>query len=89
VTARGTRGGSSGRPASSREETAPMAPVTHEHAASDLARAYEAGDQATRQRIAATCEEQGILAALVTLALPEALRPDFIRAMQAAVTAAE
>jgi hypothetical protein len=62
-----------------------MEPVTHQQAACALAHDYAAGDDATRQRIAATCEEQGILAALVVLALPAALRPGFIRAMRAAL----
>jgi hypothetical protein len=66
-----------------------MNPITHEQAATELARDYTTGDDATRQQIAATCEEQGILAALVVLALPAALRPGFVRAMQAAVLAAE
>jgi hypothetical protein len=65
-----------------------MAPTTHEHAAADLARDYAAGDDATRRQIAATCEEQGILAALVVLALPETLRAEFVRTMQAAVASA-
>jgi hypothetical protein len=62
-----------------------MEPVIHDQAASDLARDYVTGDDATRQQVAATCEEQGILAALVVLTLPDALRPGFVRAMQAAV----
>jgi hypothetical protein len=66
-----------------------MQPVTHEQAASELATDYATGDEATRHAIAATCEEQGILAALVVLALPDALRPGFVRAMQAVVAAAE
>jgi hypothetical protein len=63
-----------------------MNPVTHEQAASELATDFATGDDATRRQIAATCEEQGILAVLVVLALPDALRPGFVRAMQAAVT---
>jgi hypothetical protein len=65
-----------------------MEPTTHEQAAAELARDYAAGDDVTRQRIAGTCEEQGILAALVVLALPSELRPGFLRAMQAAVAEA-
>jgi hypothetical protein len=65
-----------------------METITHEHSAAELARDYVTGDDATRRHIAATCEEQGILAALVVLALPTELRPGFIRAMQAAVACA-
>lgn len=65
-----------------------MEPVTHEQAATELARDYLTGDDCTRAAIAATCEEQGILAALVVLSLPEEHRRGFVRAMQAAVTAA-
>lgn len=68
---------------------AAMEPVTHEQAAAELARDYVTGDETTRRQIAATCEEQGILAALVALALPDTLRPGFVRAMQAAVAAAD
>ena len=72
-----------------RKEHMAMAPTTHEHVAAELARDYAAGDDDTRRQIAATCEEQGILAALVALALFEELRPGFIRAMQAAVADTE
>jgi hypothetical protein len=65
------------------------APTSHEQAAAGLAGDYEAGDETARLQIAAICEEQGILAALLVLALPEALRPEFVRAMQAAILAAE
>jgi hypothetical protein len=66
-----------------------MESVTHDQAASELARDYVTGDDATRRQIAATCEEQGILAALVVLALPDPLRAGFVRAMQEAILAAE
>ena len=82
----GTRAASTAVPRHPGRENAP---TSHEEAAAGLARDYEAGDETTRQQIAATCEEQGILAALVVLALPDALRPGFVRAMQAAVLAAE
>lgn len=61
-----------------------MEPMTHEQAAAELARDYVNGDDATRRQIAATCEEQGILAALVVLALAPELRPGFVCAMRAA-----
>jgi len=60
-----------------------MNTVTHEQLASELARAYVAADKEVRLQIAATCEEQGILAALVALALPQALRSEFIGDMRA------
>lgn len=68
-----------------------MNSTSHEHEAAQLAKDYAAGDTTTRHQIAETCEEQGILAALVVLALPtEALRADFIRTMIASVaTSAE
>jgi hypothetical protein len=68
---------------------ASMDPVTHEQAAAELARHYATGDEATRHAIAATCEEQGILAALVVLALLPEHRAGFLQAMKASVTAAE
>ncbi len=77
----GTFAGSSRAPAP-REHTT-MNSVTHEHVASELARAYIDGDDNTRRHIAATCEEQGILAALVVLAIPETERSQFIRDMHA------
>jgi hypothetical protein len=65
-----------------------MDSISHEHTAAQIARDYAAGDAETRRRIAKTCEEQGILAALVALALPtEAQRADFIQAMVATVNA--
>jgi hypothetical protein len=64
-----------------------MNPTNHAHEAAQLAEDYAAGDTATRRRIAETCEEQGILAALVVLALPEGLRADFVEAMVATVVA--
>jgi hypothetical protein len=65
-----------------------MDSISHEHAAAQLAKDYAAGDTATRRRIAETCEEQGILAALVVMALPTAAqRADFIQAMVGAVIA--
>jgi hypothetical protein len=60
-----------------------MNSLTHEQAAFTLAQDYLAGDDSTRRHIAITCEEQGILAALVVLALPEQMRVEFIRTMQA------
>jgi hypothetical protein len=65
-----------------------MDSISHEHAATQIAKDYAAGDTAERRRIAETCEEHGILAALVVLALPiAAQRADFIQAMIAAVIA--
>jgi hypothetical protein len=66
-----------------------MEPVTHEQAAFELARDYVTGDDDTRRQIATTCEEQGILAALVVLALLPEHRADFLQAMKASVAAAE
>jgi hypothetical protein len=51
-----------------------MDSISHEHAATQIAKDYAAGDTAERRRIAETCEEHGILAALVVLALPIAAR---------------
>jgi hypothetical protein len=83
VSARTSSGAAStAAPAAGRSE-ATMNTVTHEQAASELARAYVAAGEMVRIQIAATCEEQGILAALVVLALPEPLRAGFISAMQA------
>jgi hypothetical protein len=65
-----------------------MEPVTHEQTAAELARDYVAGENATRRQIATTSEEQGILTALVVLALPGPLRPGFVLEMQAAVAEA-
>ena len=59
-----------------------MESATHHETACALAQDFAAGDDTTRRQIAVICEEQGILAALVVLALPQALRPDFVAKMQ-------
>ena len=64
------------------DETLRKNATTHEHEAARLALDYIAGDLETRRHIAETCEEQGILAALVVLAMPPQLRPSFVRAMK-------
>jgi hypothetical protein len=64
------------------------ATTTYETTAAELARDYATGDDVTRRHIAETCEEQGILAALVILALPGELRSGFIDTMRAAVESA-
>ena len=65
-----------------------MGPTPHEHMAAELACDYASGDEATRRAIAATCEEQGILAALVVLELAPELRPGFIAAMRSTIAEA-
>ena len=74
------------------EETAPDArpsdvkaaedAARNDHGAAQLARDYAKGTKAIRRQIAQTCVEQAILATLVAVALPPALRIGFVSTME-------
>jgi hypothetical protein len=55
--------------------------TTHQAQAEKLAAAYVNGDASMRRQIAEGCEEQGVLSALVVLALADAIRSDFVGRM--------
>ncbi len=57
--------------------------MRHEDAAAELAEKFEHGDEQTRNWVATTCEEQGVLAALVVRTLHErGLDESFVEAMK-------
>jgi len=57
--------------------------MRHEDAAAELADKYEHGDEQTRSWVARTCEEQGVLAALVARSLRDrGLDESFVEAMK-------
>jgi len=61
--------------------------MRHEDAAAELAEKFEHGDEQTRNWVATTCEEQGVLAALVARTLSSrGLDESFVEAMKRTVT---